>query len=162
MDGVKAYFRCLLRALRDIHARGIIHRDVKPANFLYDPRTGVGTLCDFGLACVRGRSPTCACIMLTPRSISNVRAPMVNAYIHLPSSSIPTAGYEGTRSSTLRAYGISNVKRGKGQTRVLTQLATWRRTLGTYSPVMALSRSDFRLQTAFSREPCGHKGFPCA
>ncbi|SJL02567.1 uncharacterized protein ARMOST_05898 [Armillaria ostoyae] len=50
MEGIKAYFRCLMRALRDIHARQIIHRDVKPANFLFDPRTGMGTLCDFGLA----------------------------------------------------------------------------------------------------------------
>jgi len=53
MAGIKAYFRCMFRALRDIHARGIIHRDVKPANFLFDPQTGVGALCDFGLASVR-------------------------------------------------------------------------------------------------------------
>lgn len=52
MEGIKQYFRCLFRAFRDIHARRIIHRDVKPANFLFDPATGIGTLCDFGLACV--------------------------------------------------------------------------------------------------------------
>ncbi|KAJ7654984.1 kinase-like protein [Mycena polygramma] len=57
MPGIKAYFRCMFRALCDIHARKIIHRDVKPANFLFDPRTGQGTLCDFGLACRMDSSP---------------------------------------------------------------------------------------------------------
>ncbi|KAI0355327.1 kinase-like protein [Trametes cingulata] len=67
LEGVKAYFRCMFRALRDIHARGIIHRDVKPANFLFDPRTGIGTLCDFGLACRVERGPTLgACLHTTP------------------------------------------------------------------------------------------------
>ncbi|KAI0045114.1 kinase-like protein [Auriscalpium vulgare] len=58
VEGIKAYFRCMFRALRDIHSRGIIHRDVKPANFLFDPQTGVGTLVDLGLACRMDGSPS--------------------------------------------------------------------------------------------------------
>ncbi|KAG8908179.1 hypothetical protein FRB99_008722 [Tulasnella sp. 403] len=50
LPSMQSYFRCLLRALRDIHAREIVHRDVKPANFLFDPESGQGVLVDFGLA----------------------------------------------------------------------------------------------------------------
>ncbi len=46
----RLYMRALLAALKDIHKRGIVHRDVKPANFLFDYETGDGVLCDFGLA----------------------------------------------------------------------------------------------------------------
>lgn len=47
---LRFYFHSLLSALRWCHALNVIHRDVKPGNFLYNPATGRGTLCDFGLA----------------------------------------------------------------------------------------------------------------
>lgn len=50
MPKIKQYMTCLLRALKDTHSRGIIHRDVKPANFLFDYESGHGVLVDFGLA----------------------------------------------------------------------------------------------------------------
>lgn len=49
-DHIRMYMVALLRGLADIHSRGIIHRDVKPANFLFDYESGEGVLCDFGLA----------------------------------------------------------------------------------------------------------------
>ncbi|ORY60745.1 kinase-like domain-containing protein [Pseudomassariella vexata] len=47
---VKLYFRSLFTALAAVHERGILHRDIKPTNFLYDPPKQRGVLVDFGLA----------------------------------------------------------------------------------------------------------------
>lgn len=50
IQGIKNYTSQLLKALEFIHTKGIIHRDIKPNNFLYDVGKGKGILVDFGLA----------------------------------------------------------------------------------------------------------------
>lgn len=58
---MKPYFKQLFRALAFIHDKGIIHRDVKPQNFLYDVSRQHGVLVDFGLAEYAPRSHSCVC-----------------------------------------------------------------------------------------------------
>lgn len=47
---LREYMRALLEALRHVHSFGVIHRDVKPSNFLYDRENRRYQLVDFGLA----------------------------------------------------------------------------------------------------------------
>ncbi|XP_068605030.1 cell division cycle 7-related protein kinase [Brachionichthys hirsutus] len=49
-DEVRLYIYHLLKALRHVHRFGIIHRDIKPNNFLYDRSNKMYALVDFGLA----------------------------------------------------------------------------------------------------------------
>uniref|UniRef100_H3CND0 non-specific serine/threonine protein kinase n=1 Tax=Tetraodon nigroviridis TaxID=99883 RepID=H3CND0_TETNG len=49
-EEVRLYIYHLLKALRHIHQFGIIHRDIKPNNFLYNRRSKMYALVDFGLA----------------------------------------------------------------------------------------------------------------
>lgn len=47
---VKHYMKNLLIALAKVHKHGVIHRDVKPTNFLYNRKLKLYGLVDFGLA----------------------------------------------------------------------------------------------------------------
>ncbi|XP_050419912.1 cell division cycle 7-related protein kinase-like [Adelges cooleyi] len=50
VDELRLYIKNLLIALRRIHSFNIIHRDVKPSNFLYNRVSSTFMLTDFGLA----------------------------------------------------------------------------------------------------------------
>ncbi|KAF8842665.1 kinase-like protein [Paxillus ammoniavirescens] len=101
MAGIKAYFRCMFRALRDVHSRGIIHRDVKPANFLFDPRTGIGTLCDFGLA-----------------SRMDSSTPIHGVCLHTP----PSREYPHGKVRTREEYDLEHLKKMQKEAR---QKSSW-------------------------------------
>ena len=59
---MRLYFQSMLTALRAVHQKKIIHRDVKPTNFLYNPALKRGVLVDFGLAEREGTDwHPCAC-----------------------------------------------------------------------------------------------------
>ncbi|CAO3586504.1 unnamed protein product [Absidia cylindrospora] len=50
LEDTKYYMTALLTALKHLHGHRILHRDIKPNNFLYDKHRRTGMLIDFGLA----------------------------------------------------------------------------------------------------------------
>lgn len=84
---IQIYFRSLFTALAAVHEQGILHRDIKPTNFLYEPHKKRGVLVDFGLAEREGHeSKPCLCV----ESSSERRRRVQNSVAALAG---PSSGY---------------------------------------------------------------------
>jgi len=102
---IKEYMHNLLVAVRHIHANGIIHRDIKPGNFLYDYENKEGVLIDFGLAQAEsegGEAPKKReekkPIMLFNTITIPIRAPGYYTKDTRPAMKAPRAGTRGFRA----------------------------------------------------------------
>lgn len=84
VKGIKKYLWELFQALDFVHDKDVIHRDLKPTNFLYDPFKGRGVLVDFGLAektessALSKNSNTCPCISKEKPTVSRTNAKRLN------------------------------------------------------------------------------------
>ncbi|KAE8348196.1 kinase-like domain-containing protein [Aspergillus coremiiformis] len=89
---MRHYFRSLFTALHSVHKHDILHRDIKPTNFLYNPEIREGVLVDFGLAEREGSEFTGTCICGYPGYVRRSRFLQSYYSTHCSNSAL-SAGY---------------------------------------------------------------------
>ncbi|KAH3796925.1 cell division cycle 7-related protein kinase-like [Dreissena polymorpha] len=109
LTDVYNYMKHLLVALRRVHMFDIIHRDVKPSNFLYDRNTKRYALVDFGLAhkapvCKASSSPNAAGPVDTSGILQETQNLSVGSSISTPVTQMSQSKHSASSSSRSQQY----------------------------------------------------------
>jgi len=94
---MQVYMSQLLKALEFTAERGVIHRDVKPTNFLYNRDTQKGLLVDFGLAEFENPHGDCVCMEMESMPRPGIQPPPEGGYRRDDSRPARRANRAGTR-----------------------------------------------------------------
>ncbi|TST47742.1 Cell division cycle 7-related protein kinase [Bagarius yarrelli] len=103
------YIYHLLKALKHIHEFGIIHRDIKPTNFLYNRREKKYALVDFGLA--QGTPDTRIELLKVVKSQKESKGKQ--ALVPLPPNTRSCAPLSATKTAVKRPLPNSRTKHSK-------------------------------------------------
>ncbi|XP_074077795.1 cell division cycle 7-related protein kinase isoform X1 [Macrotis lagotis] len=147
---VREYMFNLFKALRRIHQFGIVHRDVKPSNFLYNRRLKKYALVDFGLA--QGTRDTKVELLklvqseAQQESCSQNKAHVIMANQVSVSVPAPKAlSQSATQTAVKRPYSYAQIqtKQGKDGKEASVGLSVQRSVLG---------ERNFNIQSSISHE----------
>jgi cell division control protein 7 len=113
---LRNYLRGLFKALKHVHKNGIIHRDIKPRNYLYSYERNEGMLIDFGLAQTREDwEPS-----LRRRGLrwdgSKLVSVVNSSSVAMNAASISGRGIKRSRSTSSRSSTASESQRRKLET----------------------------------------------